>query len=132
MIVTDFSVSPLFNYSKTMMELPLHKRHDQSIQEPVDVDYPMGVTHFRSGFFSMLRKRTQSRKNKDIIDRNHHEKFDYQGINYLIHDPFEMFSKKSAVHQTIMNHSIIVHLHPQSTIIDKALERFKPKRFKNK
>jgi hypothetical protein len=95
-----------------------------------DGDYPMGVTEHVSGFSSIigLVSTRENRENR-TFDRNHHKKFIFQGLNYLIHSPYEMFSKDSAVHQCIVNHSMIVYLNPQKTIIDKALEDYEPKRY---
>jgi hypothetical protein len=68
-------------------------------------------------------------KGNKTYDRNHHKSYDYQGINYLIHSPFEMPSRFSRKHQTIANSSIIVLLNPTKIVIDEALESYEPKRF---
>jgi hypothetical protein len=65
---------------------------------------------------------------KDHLDANHHESMMHEGAKYLIHNPYEMFSRESASHQTIVNHSLIVYAVPQKTIIDKALESYSPER----
>jgi hypothetical protein len=62
---------------------------------------------------------------------NHHKTFDYRGDNYWIHSPYELFSKLSAHHRTIIRHSISVYLNPQKMLIDEALESYPPKRFVN-
>jgi hypothetical protein len=62
-------------------------------------------------------------------DRNHHESLNYQGINYLIHNPHELLSKLSAKHQTVANYSMIVYLNPQITDIEVTLNGYEPKRF---
>jgi acid-sensing ion channel, other len=87
--------------------------------------YPLNVSEYRSGFSSVLQKTYHKRP----MDINHHEKFNYQGINYFIHSPYEMISRETAVHQSIVNHSMIVYLNPQKTIIDKALEKYSSERF---
>jgi hypothetical protein len=63
------------------------------------------------------------------VDKNHHETFDYQGVKFLIHNPYELFSKQSASHTTVANSSMIVYLNPQKTIIDEVLQKYNPKRF---
>jgi acid-sensing ion channel, other len=87
--------------------------------------YPLNVSEYRSGFLSVLQ---QSRW-KRPLDINHHEKFNYQGINYFIHSPYEMISRETPSHQSIVNHSMIIYLNPQKTIIDEALEKYSPERF---
>jgi hypothetical protein len=86
----------------------------------------MNITNSFSGFFARVHLIPD---HIDKPDLNHHESHRIQGSRFLIHNPFDMFSGDSAVHQTIVNHSIIVHLNPVKTIIDKALKNFKPKRF---
>jgi hypothetical protein len=63
-----------------------------------------------------------------FVDQNHHKSFDYQGVKFLIHNPYEMFSKLSASHTTIANSSMVVFLNPQTTIIDEVLKGYEPKR----
>jgi hypothetical protein len=62
------------------------------------------------------------------MDQNHHEKYNYQGLNYYIHSPYELVTRDSAFHQTLDNHSIIVHLSPRKILIDEALESYPPER----
>jgi hypothetical protein len=64
-------------------------------------------------------------------DYNYHHSFTHQGVNYFIHNPYEMFSKFSAKHQSIANFSMIVYLNPQKTIIDETLEGYEPRRFED-
>jgi acid-sensing ion channel, other len=67
-------------------------------------------------------------KSDRLLYTKHHESFNYEGVNYLIHNPFEMFSRDSKLHQTVANHSITVYLNPVKTIIDEALEAYEPQR----
>jgi hypothetical protein len=70
--------------------------------------------------FKLLRK---------YMDSNHHENFVYEGAwFYYIHSPYEIFSKESAKHHSITEHSMIVHVNPQKTIIDEAVESYPLKR----
>jgi hypothetical protein len=66
---------------------------------------------------------------KKFFEYNHHKNFDYRGVNYWIHSPYELFSKLSAHHRSIARHSIIVNLNPQKVLIDEALESYPPQRF---
>jgi hypothetical protein len=86
------------------------------------------VVDYSSGYVSRVSIISRY-TNKQKYDRNHHESYDYQGINYLIHSPFELPSRFSKKHQTIANSSIIVLLNPTKIVIDEALESYKPKRF---
>jgi hypothetical protein len=116
-----------FNFSKIMKKRNYGNRFNiKTKDQDRNVSYPLHVTQYRSGFLSNIRKLPLLYKNKThrFLDPNHHEKFNYQGINYLIHNPFDLFSRDSKVHQTIANHSIIVYLNPVKTIIDKALEKY--------
>lgn len=87
----------------------------------------MSIFDTNSGFNSIIRQVAHSGDEK-VFDPNHHEKFNYQGLIYLIHNPYELFSKDSVLHQSILNHSMDIYLNPQKTIIDKALESYEPKR----
>jgi hypothetical protein len=90
----------------------------------------MSVTDHRSGYKVLTRLRTPAVKlSQESLDRNHHEKFNYQGTNYLIHSPFELSSKLSSMHQSIVNSSLIINLKPRKTIIDEALRTYPPRRF---
>jgi hypothetical protein len=90
---------------------------------------PQHVTDFRSGFVSIIRKRLNYPSYRfESLDQNHHETYNYQGLNYYIHSPYEFVSRDSAFHQTIANHSIIVHLSPRKILIDEALESYPPER----
>jgi hypothetical protein len=86
----------------------------------------MNVSDYQSGMFSLVGLLTHV-PSKRKYDFNHHEKFNYQGVNYFIHSPYELFSKSSVTHQTIANHSMIVYLNPQKRVIDEALESYEPK-----
>jgi hypothetical protein len=88
----------------------------------------MSVRNHKSGYFSTIQLGINGYKNEDYLDKNHHESLVYQGAKYLIHSPYELFSRESASHQTIVNHSLIVYLNPQKTIIDEALESYPPER----
>jgi hypothetical protein len=87
----------------------------------------MHVNDYRAGFYAIVQT------NIDFYDTEirskQHETFTREGINYYIHSPFEMFSSDSAIHRTIVNHSISVYLNPEMTEIDEALKRYKLKRF---
>jgi hypothetical protein len=92
--------------------------------------YPLSVTHFSSGLLSNILKRDNVPGYRfESLDQNHHEKFNYQGLNYYIHSPYEFVSRESSFHQTIANHSIIVHLSPRKIIVDEALQSYPPERF---
>jgi acid-sensing ion channel, other len=93
-----------------------------------NTSYPLSVRESRSGFFSIIRKFLLTFKSDRLLYTKHHETFNYEGVNYLIHNPFEMFSRDSKLHQTIANHSITVYLNPVKTIIDEALETYEPQR----
>jgi hypothetical protein len=119
-----------FNFNKTILQLPYQKIAKAGNHNPDNVTYPMNVTHFQSGFSSLLRMRPTYLKYQTItLDQNHHEKYNYQGIKYLIHSPYELFTKQTSIHQSITNHSIIVYLNPKKVIIDKALESYEFKRY---
>lgn len=128
---SSFRVPEVFNFSRLLKQRGQIKKYRIRPSNPGGPDnpYPTSVADFRSGFFATLRKLSNHAKENENLDFNHHESFDYQGLNYLIHSPYELFSKTSTVHQSIVNHSIIIHLNPQKTIIDAALENYKPKKF---
>jgi hypothetical protein len=87
----------------------------------------MKVKDHRTGFYSMLRSNRGYLNIKVVA--NHHKSFVRQGLNYLIHSPYEVFSKDSAYHRTVVNHSLVVYLNPQKTILDEPLEDYEPSRF---
>jgi hypothetical protein len=90
----------------------------------------MNVTNYLSGFYSLFRMRPTLLRYQHIsIDQNHHEMYNYQGIKYLIHNPNELFTRQTPIHQSITNHSIIVYLNPKKTTIDEALESYDFKRY---
>jgi hypothetical protein len=97
-----------------------------------DKPYPMSIVASESGFHSLIELISHVPK-VEIMFRNtslnHHESFNYQGVKFLIHNPFELFSKRSASHTTIANSSMFVFMNPQKTIIDEVLESYEPKRF---
>jgi hypothetical protein len=92
-----------------------------------DQPYPMSVEDDQAGFFIMIQMVESYYKGQ--IDENHHETHIYKGARFLIHNPNDLFSRDSPSHQTVVSHSMIVHVNPQKTIIDKALESYKPNRF---
>jgi hypothetical protein len=87
----------------------------------------MKVTEHLAGYYGVLRTNENYRNMK--LFSNHHESFTYQGLNYFIHSPYEMFSKDSAYHRTVVNHSLVVYLNPQKTILDDPLKNYEPYRF---
>jgi hypothetical protein len=89
--------------------------------------YPLKVAEYQSGYYSYVAMVSYV-PSKRFYDKNHHETFNYQGVNYYIHNPYEMVTKFAAKHQTIANYSMIVYLNPQKTIIDDALKSYEPKR----
>jgi hypothetical protein len=91
----------------------------------------MSITSHLSGFYSFLQMVKTYEQADEDIDTNHHESFAQGGANYLIHSPFDLFSKEAPVHQTIVGHSVVVYLSPQKTIIDEALQSYPPERFDN-
>jgi hypothetical protein len=90
----------------------------------------MSATSYKSGFYSIVQLGIKgiSGETEDRLDENHHESLVHEGAKYLIHSPYELFSRESASHHTIVNHSVIVHVTPQKTIIDTALESYPPER----
>jgi hypothetical protein len=90
----------------------------------------MIITEYRSGFFSLFRMKAfwNSYDEEWFIDPNHHKSYLNQGIKYLIHSPYDLFSKSSISYQSITNNSLIIYLNPQKTIIDEDLKSFQPKR----
>jgi hypothetical protein len=89
--------------------------------------YPMKVKDYQNGFDSTVM--TNKYFNDLEFFQNIHESFIQQGNNYFISSPDEYFSKESAHHRTIVNHSLVVYLNPQKTIIDSNLEHYRPERF---
>jgi hypothetical protein len=125
-IINRFRLPPHFNYTKSI------KHRSQVLKYRIlgvkpRLDYPKRVKDYHAGFQSILMT------NKHFFDfevfENHHETFVSQGVDYFIHSPYELFSKESQNHRTIVNHSIFVHLDPQKTIIDTVLEKYTPERF---
>jgi hypothetical protein len=114
-----------FNYSKKLYSRDLVMKYIAMAKVPKD-PYPMRVIDSRSGFHAMT---TQSRMYRDPLEVNHHEKYNFQGFKYLIHSPFEMISATTTLHQSIVNHSMIIYLNPQKTIIHKTLRSYGAKRF---
>jgi hypothetical protein len=96
--------------------------------EDPDKPYPMSVVASESGFYSIINLVSVIPKYRKI-ELNHHESFNYQGVKFLIHNPFELFYKRSSSHTTIANSSMFVFMNPQKTIIDEVLESYEPKRF---
>jgi hypothetical protein len=115
--------------SKNYYKLP-QERYDASLEKVLlNRSNPQSVTHFRDGFLANILKRDNVPLYRfKSLDQNHHEKFNYQGLNYFIHSPYELVSRDSAFHQTIANHSIIVQLNPKKMLIDEALENYPPER----
>jgi hypothetical protein len=118
-----------FKFPRRYYKFP-QARYDPLMEEMLqNRSNPQSVTHFRDGFLANILKRDNYPHYKfENLDPNHHEKFNYQGLNYFIHSPYELVSRDSAFHQTIANHSIIVHLNPRKMIIDEALESYPPER----
>jgi hypothetical protein len=113
-----------FNYMKTAAligQVVKYRIRSQCPEKP----YPLNVSEYRSGFSSVLQ---QTRFNQPL-GSNHHETYNHQGINYYIHSPYELISRETASHQSIVNHSLIIYLSPQKTLIDKALEEYSPERY---
>jgi hypothetical protein len=118
-----------FKSSKGYYKHP-QDRYDPLMEEMLlNRSNPQSVTHFRDGFLAKIMKRNDFPGYRyQSLDQNHHEKFNYQGLNYFIHSPYELVSRDSAFHQTIANHSIMVHLSPKKMLIDEALENYPPER----
>jgi hypothetical protein len=114
----------VFNYSKLVVYRGQIMKYRVLSQLP-NKPYPMNVTNFQSGFYSLISQSDYS----EPFDVNHHEKFSTQGMKNFIHNPYEMLSRSTVSHQSIVNHSLIVYLNPEKTIIDEALEDYEPKRF---
>ena len=128
-MLLPFRLPSSFNYTKSIKHRGQLFKYRMRSESPEEY-YPMGVTEYMSGFSSMIRfVPARTKPINKTFDRNHHKNFIFQGLNYLIHSPFELFSKDSAVHQSILNHSMVVYLNPQKTIIDKTLEDSEPQRF---
>jgi hypothetical protein len=64
-----------------------------------------------------------------LVDENHHQSFNYQGVKFIIHNPYEHFSKESAIVTTVANTSTIVYLNPKLTMIDEIIENYDSRRF---
>jgi hypothetical protein len=113
----------VFNYSKNFLDqgqVVKYRIHSIKPTKP----YPMRVSDFRSGLSSLIPQAGFS----EPFDVNHHEKFTTQGFKHFIHSPFEMPTRTSMMHQSIVNHSMVIYLNPEKTIVDKTLENYKPKR----
>jgi hypothetical protein len=114
----------VFNYKKDIEfreQIFKYRVRAQHVFRP----YPLKVSDPRAGLLYHIH---QVRFSKPF-DVNHHEKFITQGFKIFIHNPYEMFSEGSILHQTIVNHSMIILLQPKKTEIDEALESYEPKRF---
>jgi hypothetical protein len=117
----------LFDFTRRSIQYPYNNLNNT--RPPTDASYPLSVTDYRSGFLSIIMKRENYPSYSTVyLEQNHHEKFNYQGVNYWVHSPYEVFTKESAFHQTIANHSIIVYVNPRKIIIDEALESYPPER----
>jgi hypothetical protein len=81
--------------------------------------YPQSVYNNKVGFNQVVIPTVD-----DIPDANHQQSHIYEGVKYLIHSPYEMFSADSVSHQTIYGHHMIVYLNPQKTVIEKTLESY--------
>jgi hypothetical protein len=114
----------IFNYTKSIPHYQQIFKYRSMSQQNTNL-YPKHVTDPQAGFFSIIHQ-TRYRK---PFDTNHHEKHITQGFDYFIHNPHEVLSKASIWYQSIVNHSMIIYLNPQKTIIDEALESFEPERF---
>jgi hypothetical protein len=115
----------IFNYSKSVKFRGQIKKYRIRTQDP-EKPYPMGVDDNRAGFyitFMMIENYIFK------LQENHHKLNIYDGAKYLIHSPFELFSKDSPSHQTIPGHSIIVYVNPFKMSIDEAIESYEPQRF---
>jgi hypothetical protein len=115
-----------FNYSKDFFDFNQVFKYRTRARKP-DKPYPLSVVNYRSGLYSLVPQNRYAMP----FDVNHHEKFITQGVKYFVHQPFEMLSKTMIKHESIVNHSMIIYVNPQKTIIDKALESYEPQRFVN-
>jgi hypothetical protein len=87
------------------------------------------VEEYHGGFFSLIRLVSNQLKfSKLKLDTNHHKSYVYQGLNFLIHNPFDMFSRSSTLYQSVVNNSIMIYVNPQRTMIEEGLKGFRPKR----
>jgi hypothetical protein len=120
-----------FNYSrseKTKSQVMRYKKNTQ----PPNNSYPTSVTTYESGFFSLyniLSSTSNFHKGDYKNYKKHHKSFIYQGLNFLINSPYEIFSQWSKTYRTITNNSIVVYLKPERRIIDKALEKYRPEKY---
>jgi acid-sensing ion channel, other len=114
----------IFNYTKDKIVREQIFKYRARAKVPRE-SYPTNVSDFQSGLFGMI---VQARNFKAPFDTNHYKTYISQGLKLWIHNPYEMFSKISQMHQTITNHSKLIYLNPQKTIIDKALELYPPER----
>jgi hypothetical protein len=117
---------PSFNYTKSIKQRGQVMKYRFKSKNPKG-GYPMKVTEHGAGFFGIMHTNGNLRDMKPF--KNHHESFVQQGVNYFIHSPYEVLSKDSAHHRTVVNHSLIVYVNPQKTILDGPLENYKPFRF---
>jgi hypothetical protein len=125
--LTHFSIASHFNYSKAYSQRGQVFKYRTAAQSPPG-NYPMSAVDHKSGYFSIIQLGISGFSGQDYLDENHHESLVHEGAKYLIHSPYELFSRESASHETIVNHSLIVYVNPQKTIIDKALESYPPER----
>jgi hypothetical protein len=115
-----------FNYSKSIKLLGQIIKYRIRSQIPDD-PYPMSVEDYQAGFYIIIPMVETYYDGK--LDENHHNTHIYKGAKFLIHNPYDLFSKDSASHQTIVGHSTMIHVDPEKTIIHQALENHKPNRF---
>lgn len=126
--IFNFSLPDSFNYSRSIKQRDMIKEFQARPKDPND-DYPMMISEYHSGFFSVFRMISVYSKLGDrFLVPNHHKSYVNQGVKYLIHSPYDLFSKSSISYQSVPNNSLIIYLNPQKTQIDDALKNFQPKR----
>jgi hypothetical protein len=147
----SFRLPPHFNFTRSHFERTLLLKH-RGLAENSTKPYPWSAREYLSGYITMvdLASATTTLNGSDVnfyapnflisnfsistafikfYGTNHHKTFDYRGVNYWIHSPYEWFSKLSAHHRSMTTYSIIVYLNPQKVLIDEALESYPPQRF---
>jgi hypothetical protein len=113
---------PQFNFTRSnYFDLRIDEFERQA--EDPDMPYPLSVTDYQFGYVSLVNIISHIPILQKLMNQSiHHKTFDYQGVNYLIHSPYDMLSKRLALHRTINKHSIIVYLNPKKVILDESIE----------
>lgn len=93
--------------------------------EDFNLTYPFQVDYYRSGFSSLFRFIPIG---GGKIDDNHHASNVYSGVTYLLHSPYEMFSRTSKKVQSSPDNALVIYINPQRTILDESLHEDPPEK----